>query len=298
MREYWRLLFLNLKQQTEVVLFAVLSRKSTNTKSKTEASIFTTEQLQHILAGIDVTWRAAFPLDCTWEEAALLVNDPALRFLLSPPEHLRRIANSGLFNAYRSPAVAFDLMLQFEAENHRRFTHVLFVRPDIVYDLNPSIISAIGRCPDVVFCYNDIFAAMKRSLAVWYATHVATSRSWTGASVTAVNESQTRQRIQQLLGWNFTGGGILMPAMHLAIHGVPFAGKMLEVIANFQTVICNQSDVLPNRWFIRDLMPHAHASAAVCLEKRPGSELTDALKAFGRMGINASLGNLLGACPK
>ena len=59
MREYWRLLFLNLKQQMEVVLFAVLSRKSTNTKSKTEASIFTTEQLQHILAGIDVTWRAA-----------------------------------------------------------------------------------------------------------------------------------------------------------------------------------------------------------------------------------------------
>lgn len=94
MREYWRLLFLNLKQQMEVVLFAVLSRKSTNTKSKTEASIFTTEQLQHILAGIEVTWRAAFPLDCTWEEAALLVKDPALRFLLSPPEHLRRMDSS------------------------------------------------------------------------------------------------------------------------------------------------------------------------------------------------------------
>ena len=50
-----------------------------------------------------------------------------------------------------------------------------------------------------------------------------------------------------------------MPALHLAIHGVPFAGKMLEVIANFQIVMCNQSDVLRNRWFIRDLMPHSSA---------------------------------------
>ena len=292
MREYWRLFFLNMKQQAEVVLFAVLSRSS-NRKSQTGTSNFTTQQLQRILDGINVTWRAAFPLDCTWEEAALLVKDPALRFLLAPPEHLRHSSNFGLFNAYRSRAVAFDLMLQFENENHRRFTHVLFARPDIVYDLKPNIISTIGRCPDALFCYNDFFGAMKRNLAPWYATHVATARSWTGASQIDVNQGQTSQRIQQLLGWNFTGGGIFMPAMHLAIHGVPFAGRLLEVIPNFQSVICNQSDVLGIAWIIRDLSPDV--SAAVCVVQR---QLAGALRLLGRMGMNASLQNSLGPCPK
>ena len=296
MREYWRLFFLNMKQQAEVVLFAVLSRSSTNRKSQTGTSNFTMQQLQRILDGINVTWRAAFPIHCNWEEAALLVKDPALRFLLAPPEHLRHASNSGFINAYRSRAVAFDLMLQFENENHQRFTHVLFARPDIMYDLNPNIISTIGRCPDAVFCYNDFFGAMKRNLAPWYATHVATARSWTGASQIVVNQGQTSQRIQQLLGWNFTGGGILMPAMHLAIHGVPFAGKMLEVIANSQSVMCNQSDVLGIAWIIRefrDLSPDV--SAAVCVAQR---ELAGALRSFGRMGMNASLQNSLGTCPK
>lgn len=288
MREYWRLF---------LVLFAVLSRNSTNRKRKTEASIFTAEQLQRILAGIKVTWRAAFPLDCTWEEAALLVKDPALRFLLSPPEHLIHVANFGLFNAYRSRAVAFDLMLQFETQNHQRFTHVLFARPDIVYDLNPNIVSAIERCPDAVFCYNDQFGAMKRSLALWYATHVATARSWTGASLIAVNQSQTSQGIQQLLGWKFTGsgrGGVFMPAMHLAIHGVPFVGKRLEVISHSHEVACNHSDLFRNRWFIRDLKPRV--SAEVCLEQRAGSNLTDAFQALGRLGMNPLLRNSLSAC--
>eukprot|EP00435_Cladocopium_sp_Y103_P021522 s4812_g5.t1 len=296
MREYWRLFFLNLKQQAEAVLFAVLSRKSTNPKSKTGASIFTKNQLQHILAGINVTWRAAFPLDCTWEEAASLVKDPALLFLLSPPEHLRHIWDPGFLNAYRSRAVAFDLMLQFETENRRRFTHVLFARPDIIYDLNPNIVGAIERCPDAVFCYNDQFGAMKRNLALWYATHIATARSWIGAGPTAVNRSQTSQRIQQLLGWNFTGGGIFMPAMHLAIHGVPFIGKKLEVISHSHEMMLNCSDLLRNRWFIRDLT--LRPSAAVCLEQRLGSELTHLLHALGRLGMNASLRHSLGECPK
>ena len=291
MREYWRLFFLNMKQQAEVVLFAVLSRNSDNSKSHKGTTRFTKQQLQRILDGINVTWRAAFPIHCNWEEAALLVKDPALRFLLAPPEHLRHAANSGFFNTYRSRTVAFDLMLQFENENHQRFTHVLFARPDTMYDLNPNIISTIGRCPDAVFCGNDLFGAMKRNLAPWYATHVATARSWTGASQIVVNKDQTRQRIQRLLGWNFTGGGYFMPAMHLAIHGVPFAGIGLEVIANSGVVICNQSDVLSNAWIIRDLSPNV--SAAVCVRQQ---ELAGALRSFGRMGMNASLRNSLGTC--
>ena len=78
---------------------------------------------------------------------------------------------------YRSRVVAFDMMLQFEQEFQKRFAYVLFLRPDMVYSFS---LQTISTCPDAVMCFNDMFAAMHRRLAGWYATHIAGTRAVIG----------------------------------------------------------------------------------------------------------------------
>eukprot|EP00435_Cladocopium_sp_Y103_P032886 s2064_g8.t1 len=299
-REYWRLVFSNLKHHAaEVMLFAVLSRVSTNSKEFEGVSTFSLEQMDLFLKDLNVTWQAEFPLDCTWKEAAAVVTDPALHFLLSPPFHLRHTGKVGFMNAYRARAVAFDLMLRFETANQMRFNQVLFVRPDIIYDLIPNVPNAIARCPDAAYVFNDIFGGMERNLAPWYATHVATARSWTGTAATMTPQS-TSQEIQKILGWNFSiGQPPFMPAMHLAIHGVPFWGRALEVYSG--EVRCDPSDgLVANMWIIRDQTPNASGARTACLRVgRQTPKIDDVRRFLNRLGINASLANMLvGLCQK
>jgi len=293
MREYWRSILANLKKHVaEVVLFAVLSRQSSNGKIYSGSTVFRKQRLKEFLADLHVVVRSAFPFVCTWQEAAVLVKDPALQFLLSPPEHLQGTAPSGLFNTCRCRAVAFDLMLQFEKENRKTFTHVLFVRPDIFYDLVPNVPKAIASCPGAVQCFNDQFATMERNLAPWFATHIATIRSLTGGGRVPANINRTSQKIQDLLGWKFQGngrGGIFMPAMHLAIHGVPFVGANLEVI-NISFTLCGPFLALRGVWLVRNRGPN---SSKVCITGGKGKYFGDVIN---RLGMNVSAENDVAAC--
>ena len=173
MQEYWKLLIRKLRRSADVVLFAVLSRSTSNRIYQTPF-LYEEKYLKQIMSTLNVTWMAEFPVRTGWKESAFLVNDPALQFLLSPPN--KKLQSGGLFNGYRARVVAFDLMLRFETAHQTRFTSVISVRPDIVYSPNVMIDMSIHPCEDAVSVANDMFALMPRKLAVWYFTHLSTVR--------------------------------------------------------------------------------------------------------------------------
>ena len=250
MREYWKLFLARFSRSADVVLFAVLSCLTSNPEFK-KPFLFEEKTLKRWIEGLDVPWRAHFPGRTKWAESVALVKDPALRFLMAP---VNKEGDGGLTNGYRARAIALDLILKFEKETRSRFDHVIFVRPDLVYDLPNDIFT----CDDAVFVDNDVFALMPRKLAAWFLTHVATARSVLGAGPPQKYPQQTFRKnftkvVEESVGWNFTGGGLLMPSMHLAFHGIPVYGRGHELMVDTPTQ-CTFHGQPPLRsvWFVRD----------------------------------------------
>lgn len=303
MQEYWRGFFAKLRHSSNasrrVSLFAVLSIKSTNKQNKQNqtgnvgnVTVFQKELLRDLLRKLSVDWHAVFPEECNWTSAAALVRDPALRFLLSPPAHLQGVANKGHANAYRSRAVAFDLMLQLEQERQERFTYVLFLRPDIVYDFNLQMIT---HCSDAVMCFNDMFAAMHRKLTPWYATHVGTARSLAGAGLTATTVPNYTDKIQSLLGWTVNGGWHDQPMVHLALNGVPFFGQRLDVAKHAISCGGDFTGMFKfNPWIIRDVS----RSSSTWSQPRmcSGGNIKQLLKVLHEMGVSRNVSGSLEVC--
>lgn len=224
MQDYWKLLIGKLRQSADVVVFAVLSRRTFNKISQTPY-LYEEKFLKQIMSTLNVTWIAEFPVHTDWNESAVLVHDPALRFLLSPPN--KKLLGGGLHNGYRARVVAFDLMLRFETAHQRRFTSVVFVRPDVAYSPNVMIDMCIHPCEDAVSVNNDIFALMPRKLAVWYFTHLSTRLFF---EISRLRTNLQEEMKQAGLG-SWHGGALSMPSMHLVFHGIPVHGTAHEFMA-------------------------------------------------------------------
>lgn len=232
---------------------------------------------------LGIPWDVVFDDDTTWQSAAAHVLDPALKELLSPPHHLAHIANSGVFNGYRKRLIAFDMMLQFELRSKRRFSHVMQLRPDSVVTWKfPSPPLSDLTCQDAVFMANDQLAFMPRNLAVYFFTHLAMSRSIRGLGPVEINETAISESFRRSAGRH--RGTYIMPAAHLAFHGIRFYGLGLELSPN---IGCDRSAVwIEDNWILRD-DPEGNAT---CIRGSKGeaSRLVDALKS---MGVSAQVEN-------
>ena len=288
-QETWRLLLKKLSQNAKVVVFAVLSRKS-STKGVNGTTVFEPADLERMLDNITRgigEWRGLFPMDCNWDEAASLVTDPALNFILSPPVHLKKLRSSGQSNAYRSRVVGFDMMLRFEADHFQRFGHVFFVRPDSVLEFGAKPFDDLAKCSDVIYFINDVFAAMPRNLAPYFATHLATFRSFTGLGPgppLQMHVVEFRQKFSNLTGREFVGGAATLPMVHLSHYSVPWVGKdtdMLKVALPCK----DNTHLVKNIWLIRNLpMLNASRNPKICRARDPGAAAT--LENYSqRMGI-------------
>lgn len=304
MQAYWRRFLPQLQREAgQVTLFGVLSLKSTNKQGGNrqphgEARFFQTKELEELLQSFQVPYRAVFPEDCNWTTTASLVKDPALKFLVSPPDHLQSIAAEGHVNMYRSRVVAFDMMLQFEQEFQKRFAYVLFLRPDMVYSFS---LQTISTCPDAVMCFNDMFAAMHRRLAGWYATHIAGTRAVIGPGFklgsmfkpgSVYNYTKITEEMEDLLGWHLHNGWIHQPMLHLARHGIPFFGLRLD-LAEKDAITCGQTTF---DWFtIRDLDPTGTAlERKICSVRQKVKDLQGFLQ---KLGVSGNLSSNLEVCP-
>lgn len=288
-QETWRLLLKKLSQKAKVVVFAVLSRKS-STKGVNGTTMFESADLERMLDNITRgigEWRGVFPMDCNWDETASLVTDPALNFILSPPVHLKKQFASGQSNAYRSRVVGFDMMLRFEADHFQRFGHVFFVRPDSVLEFGANPFDDLAKCSDFVYFINDIFAAMPRNLAPYFATHLTSFRSFTGLGPgppLKTHLEEFRQEFSHLTGFKFAYGGANLPMVHLSHYSVPWAGRdsdMLKVVLPCK----DNTHLVKNIWLIRNLpMLNASGNPKICRVKDPKRAAT--LESYSQhMGI-------------
>ena len=180
---------------------------------------------KQIMFTLNVTWMAEFPVYTDWNESAVLVNDPALRFLLSLPN--KKLHSGRLFNGYVARVVAFDLKLRFEAAHQRHFTSVVFVRPDVIY--RPNVMIDICRyafilvrtlCPLVMICLHRCPASWRCGILHTCRRHVCLKQFDCPQDL--------QEEMKQAGQGSWQGGGFLVPSMHFVLHGIPVHGTNYE----------------------------------------------------------------------
>lgn len=250
-------------------------------------SKFKVSELRERLEKFNVPWRAVF-LDgpCTWEVARQHVRDPALLEMLAVNGKLP--GEGGENNQFRARTVAFDCMLRYELKTGQRFQHVLVLRPDIVADLgrdDPA--QAVASVKDIVYYGNDLISMFPRKLATYVFTLPATLRS---------SHTRDKDAWQSLLYklWNrSTGGALMLPHAHLALHGLPICGEGLQAIPN---IACsNNESVSTTIGLVRDLW-RVRGPQRVCVDRSRGASLEFLKDYFRRLGMREALFHNLSVC--